>query len=65
MLSGCADVADCNYRRGMGVHGVVVEQASWGLAGCGHADYAYYHSFNGTLGTDWEGDEGDVVRSEK
>ena len=47
----------------MGVHGVVVEQASWGLAGCGHADHAYYYSFNGTLGADWEGDEGDVVRS--
>ena len=49
----------------MGVHGVVVEQASGGLAGCGHANYAYCYGYDGTLGADWEGDEGDVVRSEK
>ena len=47
----------------MVVYGVVVEKASWGLAECGYADYAYYYGISGTLGADWEVDEGDVVRS--
>ena len=58
-------MADYNYGWRVGVHGVVVEQASGGLARCGYANYAYYHGFTGTLGADWEGDEGDVVKSDK
>ncbi len=57
-------MADSNYVGGMGVHGMVAEQASRRLAECGCAGYDYCYGFNGALGADWEGDEGGFVRKE-